>query len=142
MQVIEVFVTKSRHVVSARRIFTTALAAHIAPTRVTTDRAPDLANVIEGLIPAATLGTDQSENNRCECHHGGTKARPLPMRGLMTDRTASVASRVRAFVQNLRRVPDEHGVVASPMFRLATAFVEIQRAICSIPPRPTIPHAL
>ena len=51
------------------------------------------------------------------------------MRGLKSDRTASVVIRSHAFIQNLRRSHDELGVDASPMFRLATAFDELQLAI-------------
>ncbi|MCP3911591.1 MAG: DDE-type integrase/transposase/recombinase, partial [Actinomycetia bacterium] len=42
-------------------------------------------------------------NNRIEWDHGRLKARLKPMRGLRTDRTASVTIRGHAFVQNLRR---------------------------------------
>jgi transposase-like protein len=70
---------------------------------VITDRPPALANVIEDLIPAALHNTGRYENNRCECDHGRFKARLRPMRGLKTDRTASVVIRGHAFIQNLRR---------------------------------------
>ena len=45
-QVIGVYVSQRRDTSSARRFFTTALAAHRAPAEVTTDRAPALAHVI------------------------------------------------------------------------------------------------
>ena len=128
-QVIDVFVSKRRDIASARRFFTTALAAHAAPVEVITDRAPALANVIEDLIPAAFHNTGQYENNRCECDHGRLKARLRPMRGLKTDRTASVVIRGHAFVQNLRRGHYELGVGEAPMLRLATAFDELRPAI-------------
>ena len=51
------------------------------------------------------------------------------MRGLKTDRTASVVIRGHAFVQNVRRGHYELGVEASPVFRLAAAFDELQLAI-------------
>ena len=60
-----------------------------------------LANVIEDLVPAALHSTGQYENNRVECDHGRLKARLRPMRGLKTHRTASVAIRGHAFIQNL-----------------------------------------
>ena len=75
-----------------------------------------LANVIEDLIPAALHNTGQYENNRCECGHGRLKARLRPMRGLKTNRTASVVIRGHAFVQNLRRGHYESGVDAAPVF--------------------------
>jgi hypothetical protein len=76
--------------------------------------------VIEELIPTAFHDTGQYENNRCEADHGRLKARLRPMRGLKTDRTASVVIRGHAFIQNLRRGHYELGVEASPMFRPAT----------------------
>jgi hypothetical protein len=51
------------------------------------------------------------------------------MRGLKTDRTASVVIRGHAFVQNLRRGHYELGVEVAPVFRLTTAFDELQLAI-------------
>ena len=128
-QVIDVFVSRRRDIASARRFFTLALAAHRPPVEVITDRAPALANVIEELIPTAFHNTGQYENNRCECDHGRLKARLRPMRGLNTDRTASVVIRGHAFVQNLRRGHYELGVETAPMHRLATAFDELQLAI-------------
>ena len=128
-QVIDVFVSRHRDIASARRFFTTALAAHRAPAEVITDRAPALAHVIEELIPAAFHNTGQYENNRCEADHGRLKARLRPMRGLKTERTASVVIQGHAFVQNLQRGHDELGVETAPVFRLATAFDELQLAI-------------
>ena len=128
-QVIDVLVSRHRDVASARRFFTTALAAHVVPAEVITDRAAALANVIEELIPAAFHNTGQYENNRCECDHGRLKARLRPMRGLKADRSASVVIRGHAFVQNLRRGHYELGVDVPPVFRLATAFDELRPAI-------------
>jgi IS6 family transposase len=51
------------------------------------------------------------------------------MRGLKTNRTASVVIRGHAFIQNLRRGHYELGVDAAPVFRLATAFEELRLAI-------------
>ena len=102
-QVIDVLVSRHRDIASARRFFTASLAAHVAPVEVITDRAAALTNVIEELIPAAFHNTEQYENNRCEGDHGRLKARLRPMRGLKTDRTASVVIRGHAFIQNLRR---------------------------------------
>jgi transposase-like protein len=128
-QVIDVFVSRNRDIASARRFFTTVLSAHRSPAEVITDQAPALANVIDELIPAAFHNTGQYANNRCECDRGRLKARLRPMRGLKTDRTASVVIRGHSFVQNLRRGHDELGVEVPPMFRLATAFDDVQLAI-------------
>ena len=102
-QVIDVYVSQRRDTGSACRFFTAALTVHGIPTEVITDRAAALAKVIEDLIPAAMHNTDRYENNRVESDHGRLKARLRPMRGLKTDRTASVVIRGHAFVQNLRR---------------------------------------
>jgi transposase, IS6 family len=128
-QVIDVYVSQRRDIASARRFFGTALADHGAPSEVITDRAPALANVIEDLIPGALHNTGQYENNRCECDHGRLKARLRPMRGLKTNRTASVVIRGHGFIQNLRRGHYELGVDAAPALRLATAFAELRLAI-------------
>jgi IS6 family transposase len=128
-QVIDVLVSRRRDIASARRFFTTALTTHHAPAEVITDRAPALANVIEELIPAAFHNTGQYENNRCAADYGRLKARLRPMRGLKTDRTASVVIRGHAFVQNLRRGHYELGVETVPVYRLATALDELRLAI-------------
>ncbi len=128
-QVIDLFVSHRRDIASARRFFTRALTVHRSPVEVITDRAPALANVIEELVPAAFHTTEQYENDRCECDRGRLKARLRPMRGLKTDRTASVVIRGHAFVQNMRRGRYELGVEVAPVIRLATAFDEVQLAI-------------
>jgi transposase-like protein len=128
-QVIDVFVSRRRDITSARRFLTTVLAGHRSPGEGITDRAPALANVVEDLIPAAFHNTEQYENNRCESDHGRLKARLRPLRGLKTDRTARVVIRGHAFIQNLRRGHYELGVEVAPVFRLATAFDELQLAI-------------
>jgi IS6 family transposase len=128
-QVIDVYVSQRRDIVAARTFFTAALTVHSIPTEVITDRAPALANVIEDLIPPALHNTGQYENNRVESDHGRLKARLRPMRGLKTDRTASVVIRGHAFVQNLRRGHYELAVDALPVFRLATACDELRPAV-------------
>jgi len=128
-QVIDAYVSRRRDIASARRLFTAALAVHGDPSEVITDRAAALANVIEELLPAALHNTAQYENNRVECDHGRLKARLRPMRGLKTDRTASVLIRGHAFIQNLRRSQYELAADAAPLFRLATAFDELRPAI-------------
>jgi len=127
-QIIDIFVSKRRDIASARRLFTTALAAPRSPAEVINDRAPALANVIEDLIPAAEHNSGQYENNRCEADQRRVKARPWPMRGLKTDRTGGVIIREHSFVQNLRRGHHEMGSGAAPVYRLATACDQLQLA--------------
>lgn len=86
--------------------------------------------MIDELIPEAVHDTEQYANNRIECDHGRLKARLRPMRGLRTDRTASVVIRGHAFVQNLRRGHYELGVDAERgCLRLAAAFDELAEVI-------------
>ncbi len=127
--VIDVYVSRHRNVPSARRFFTTSVTARRVAVEGVTDRAPALANVIEELIPAAFDNTGHHENNRCECDHGRLKARLRPMRGLKTDRTASLVIRGHAFIQDVRRRRCELGVETVPPLRLATACDEVQLAI-------------
>jgi transposase-like protein len=85
-----------------------------------------LANVIEALLPQALHNTVKYANNRVECDHGRLKARLRPMRGLKTDRTASVIITGHAFIQNLRRGHYELGVDArTDRLRCAAAFDEL-----------------
>jgi hypothetical protein len=51
------------------------------------------------------------------------------MRGLKTDRTASVVIQGHAFVQNLRGGHFALGLEVAPVFRLATAFDELRLVI-------------
>jgi len=129
-QVIDVYVSARRDISAARRFFTTALSAHGEPEKVVTDRAQALEHVIEEPLPAAFHNTGQYANNRVECDHGRLKARLRPMRGLKTDRTATVIIRGHAFVQNLRRGHYELGVDArNRHLRLATAFDQLVQVI-------------
>jgi transposase-like protein len=69
-------------------------------------------------------------NNRVECDHGRLKARLRPMRGLQTNRTASIVIIGHAFIQNLRRGHYELGIEARHEHqRLAAAFDELAKAI-------------
>ncbi len=129
-QVIDVYVSRRRDLVSARTFFRTALDAHGEPTEVITDLAQALETVIEELIPDAFHNTEQYANNRVECDHGRLKARLRPMRGLKTDRTASVVIRGHAFIQNLRRGHYELGNEAGHQhLRVAAAFDELIETI-------------
>jgi transposase, IS6 family len=128
-QVIDVYVSNRRDIAAARRFFTTALAHQGEPAEVVTDRAAALAHVIDELLPGALHTTEQYENNRVECDHGRLKARLRPMRGVKTNRTASVVIRGHAFVQNLRRGHYELVTDTTPALRLATAFHELRAVI-------------
>ncbi len=124
-QVIDVYVSKKRDTVAATKFFTAAITAHGDPVEVTTDKAQVLAKTIRELVPAAHHDTTQYANNRIENDHGRLKARLRPMRGLQTDRTASVIIQGHAFMQNLRRGHYELGADAHPGLTVAAAFDEL-----------------
>jgi IS6 family transposase len=128
--VIDVYVSKRRNLAAARAFFTMVLSSHGRPEEVTTDLAAPLLRVIDELLRDVLHDTEQYANNRIENDHGRLKARLRPMRGLRTDRTASVVIRGHAFVQNLRRGHYELGVEARhEQLRLAAAFDELADAI-------------
>ena len=125
-QVIGVYVSKRRDIAATRRYFNAAIRAHGKPDEVVTDRSPAFANVIADLLPGAVHNTDTYANNRVECDHGRLKARLWPMRGLKTDRTASVIFRGHAFMQNGRRGHYELGVDSRfDHFLVAAVFEEL-----------------
>ena len=99
------------------------------PKEVITDLAQALETVIEELIPDAFHNTDQYANNSIECDHGQLKARLRPMRGLKTDRTASVAIKGHAFIQNLRHGHYELGTETRQHRRIASAFHQLTDTI-------------
>jgi len=104
-QVIDVYVSKRRNIAAAARFFKSMLAGRDRPREVTTDLAAPLLRVVDEFLSDALHDTTQYANNRVECDHGRLKARLRPMRGLRTDRTATVVIRGHAFVQILRRGP-------------------------------------
>ncbi|CAB4743968.1 MAG: IS6 family transposase [Actinobacteria bacterium] len=125
-QVIDVLLSRRRNIAAARRFFAAAIDAHGEPGEVVTDRATTLAYVIVELLPDAVHNTTQYANNRIECDHGRLKARLRPMRGVKTDRTASVIIRGGAFVQNIRRGHYELGTESRhDQPRVAAAFDEL-----------------
>jgi IS6 family transposase len=129
-QVIDVLVSKRRDIPAARAFFAAALLAHGEPDEVITDCAAALAHVIVELLPDTIHNTEQYANNRIECDHGRLKARLRPMRGLKTDRTATVIIRGHALMQNIRRGHYELGVEARhEQLRVAAAFNELAAAI-------------
>ena len=109
-QVIDILVSARRDGASARRFFHRALGEHARPEQVTTDKAKALIGAVQHVLPEAEHDTSIYANNRVECDHGRLKARLTPMRGLQSDRTASIVIRGHAFVQNLRRGHYEVGV--------------------------------
>jgi IS6 family transposase len=129
-QVIDIYVSKKRDTAAARRFFKSVLDDHGRPAEVTTDLAAPLLRVIDEVLFDALHDTEQYANNRVETDHGRLKARLRPMRGLKRDRTASVAIRGHAFIQNLRRGHYELGVNArNHHLRVAAAFDELAEAI-------------
>ena len=119
----------ARDIASARRFFTAPLLAHRTPMVVITDRAPAMSNVIGDLIPAAFHNTGHYEYNRCAADHVRLKSPLRLMHGLKTDRRATIVTGGHANIWNLRRGHYELGVEVAPVFRLATAFDELQLAI-------------
>ena len=128
-QVIDVFVSQRRNIAAARAFFGSAMTAHGEPAEVVTDLAQALETAIELEIPDAFHNTEQYANSRVECDHGRLKARLKPMRGLKTDRTASVVIRGHAFIQNLRRGHYELGTECHQHLRLVAAFDELSETI-------------
>jgi IS6 family transposase len=129
-QVIDVLVSKRRNVAAATKFFEMMLSGRERPTDVTTDLAAPLLRVVDDLLPEVLHDTTQYANNPIECDHGRLKSRLRPMRGLRTDRTATVVIRGHAFVQNLRRGHYELGVEARhERLRVAAAFDELAEAI-------------
>jgi transposase-like protein len=125
-----VFVSKRRNVAAATNFFEMMLADRGRPTDVTTDLAAPLLRPVDDLLTEVLHDTTQNANNRIECDHGRLKARLRPMRGLRTDRTATVVIRGHAFIQNLRRGHYQLGVEARHgRLRVATAFDELAEAI-------------
>jgi transposase-like protein len=128
--VFDVCVSKRRDIPAATRFFDRLLKAHGTPDVVVTDLAPALGRVVRELIPMACHITDKHANNRIGADHVRLKARLKPMRGLKTDRTASIVMRGHAFLQNLRRSHYALGTGArSPQLRIAAAFDELAPVI-------------
>jgi transposase-like protein len=73
---------------------------------------PTLEHVIEKRLPVAFHNTEQYANNRGEFDHSRLKSRLRSTRGPKTNRTASVAIRGHAFIENAQRGHYELGVDA------------------------------
>jgi IS6 family transposase len=129
-QVIDVLVSIRRDANAARRFFQRALSTlKVTPTEVITDAAAVYPAVLDELIPSAWHHIERYANNRIEADHSQLKHRLRPMRGLRTDRTASVIITGHAFMQNLRRGHYELGLYVHPAMRVPAAFTELAQAI-------------
>ncbi len=128
-QVIDVWLSRRRDLIAARRFFSRALALGTTPVEVTTDRAAAYPRVLDELIPSAMHTTEQYANNRVEADHGRLKARLRPMRGLKRFRSARILAAGHAFVQNLRRGYYEIAIDQPARDRLRAAFDELALAI-------------
>ena len=129
-QVIDVLVSKRRDGEAARRFFRRALTVlKVTPTEVVTDAAPVYPRVLDDLVPSAWHHVERYANNWIEADHSRLKHRLRPMRGLRTDRTASVIITGLAFMQNLRRGHYELATEARRPLRVACAFTELASAI-------------
>ena len=129
-QVIDVLVSVRRDAAAARRFFQTAIGRlKVTPTEVVTDKSPVHPQILDEVVPAAWHHVERYANNRVEADHSRLKHRLRPMRGLRTDRTATVVITGIGFMQNLRRGHYELGVAMSRQFRIAGAFTELMHAI-------------
>ena len=129
-QVIDILISVRRDADAARRFFQRALGTlKVTPTEVVTDAAAVYPAVLDDLIPSAWHHVEQYANNRIEADHSQLKHRLRPMRGLRTDRTASVVIAGHAFIQNIRRGHYEIGLDGPPSRRVAAAFTELAQAI-------------
>ena len=81
------------------------------------------------MIPAGRHHVEQYANNRIEADHSRLKHRLRPLRGLRSDRTASLKITGLAFMQNLRRGRYELGVETLRQLRVAVAFAALAQAI-------------
>ena len=94
--------SKRRNVAADTKFLEMMLAGRDRPREVTTDLVAPLEHVVDPL-PEVFHYTTQYGTNPLECDHGRLKARLQLMRGLRTDRTASMVIRGHAFVgQSLR----------------------------------------
>jgi len=129
-QVVDVYVTRQRDGVAARRFFDHALGSTaVRPAEVTTDKASVYLRVLDELALQAWHCTERYANNRVEADHGQLKRRLRAMRGLKTDHGARVVVTGHAFVQNVRRGHYELAVDQPVNLRVRAAFDELALAI-------------
>jgi transposase-like protein len=99
------------------------------PSEVVTDAAAIYPDVLDQLIPSVWHHVEQYANNRIETDHSQLQHRLRPMRGVRTDRTATVIIAGHAFMQNLRRGHYELALDLLPALRVSAAFPELAQAI-------------
>ncbi|GAA4254247.1 IS6 family transposase [Dactylosporangium darangshiense] len=129
-QVIDVLVSARRDAAAACRFFRRALITlKVTPSEIVTDAAAVYPAVLDELVPSAWHHVERYANNQIEADHSQLKHRLRPMRGLRTDRTATVIIAGHAFMQNVRRGHYELGVDAARGLRIAAAFTELAAAI-------------
>jgi transposase-like protein len=129
-QVIDILVSVRRDADAARRFFRRAMdTLKVTPVEVVTDKSPVYPRVLDELVPAAWHHVEQYSNNRVEADHSRLRQRLRPMRGLRTDRTATVIITGIGFMQNLRRGHYELGADLPPHLRVAGAVAELMHAI-------------
>jgi IS6 family transposase len=129
-QVIDVYLSQRRDTAAARCFFTRALnTTKVTPVEVITDKATVYPRVLDELAPGAWHHSEQYANNRIEADHGQLKRRLRPMRGLKTDRGATVIITGHAFVQDIRRGHYELGVEEPTTLRVVAAFTDLAVAI-------------
>jgi IS6 family transposase len=129
-QVIDVCLSKRRDTAAARCFFARALnTTKVSPAEVVTDKAAAYRRVIDELMPGAWHHSEQYVHNRIEADHGQLKRRLRSMRGLKTDRGATVVIAGHAFIQNIRRGHYELGIEQPVTRRVAAAFSELALAI-------------
>ena len=110
-QVIDILVSVRRDAGAARRFLCRALdTLKVAPVEVVTDKSPVCPRVFGEVVPAAWHHVERCANSRIEADHSRLKQRLGPMRGLRTDRTATVIISGIAFMQSLRRGHYELGI--------------------------------
>ena len=115
---------------AARRFFRTALdTLKVIPIEVVTDGSPVYPRVLDEVVSAAWHHVERHANNRIEADHSRLKQRLRPMRGLRTDRTATVIITGIGFMQNLRRGHYELGFDRPRHLRVAGAFTELTHTI-------------
>jgi transposase-like protein len=129
-QVIDVYLSRRRDTAAARCFFTRALnTTKVTPVEVITDKAAVYSRVLDELAPGAWHHTEPYANNRIEANYGQLKQRLRPMRGLKTNRGATVVITGHAFVQNIRHGHYELAVEKPPTLRIVAAFTELAEAI-------------
>jgi IS6 family transposase len=99
----DVLLSMRRDQAAARRFLIRAMQAGTIPVEITPGRAHACPRVPGELIPSDLHTAGQYANNPIEADHGRLKARPRPIRGLKSHRSARILAAGHAFVQNVRR---------------------------------------